>query len=67
MANGDPWIGRQVGNYRVIEVIKSGDFVSVYKGKHLIFEHDPVVAIKLPRAVLHTDEERCTSHAHQVA
>ncbi len=57
MANGDPWIGKQVGNYRIVEIINSGTFGSVYKGKHLLFEHDPVVAIKLPRATFHTEEE----------
>ncbi len=58
MANSDPWIGKQVGNYRIVEIINSGAFGSVYKGKHLYFEHDPVVAIKLPRAAFHTEEER---------
>lgn len=57
MANGDPWIGKQVGNYRIVEIINSGAFGSVYKGKHLLFEHDPVVAIKLPRATF-PEEER---------
>ena len=57
MANSDPWIGTQVGNYRIVEIINSGNFGSVYKGKHLHFEHDPVVAIKLPRATLHTEAE----------
>lgn len=58
MANSDPWIGKQVGNYRIVEIINSGGFGSVYKGKHLYFEHDPVVAIKLPRAAFHTEVER---------
>lgn len=57
MTNSDPWIGAQVGNYRLVEIINSGTFGSVYKGKHLFFEHDPVVAIKLPRATFHTEEE----------
>ena len=57
MANGDPWIGKQVGNYRIFEIINSGAFGSVYKGKHLYFDRDPVVAIKLPRAIL-PEEER---------
>src|SRR6266700_1680195 len=58
MVDSDPWIGKQVGNYRIVESINSGNFGSVYKGKHLHFEHDPVVAIKLPRATFHTEEER---------
>ena len=58
MANSDPWISKQVGNYRIVEIINSGTFGSVYQGKHLVFEHDPVVAIKLPRAAFHTEEER---------
>jgi serine/threonine protein kinase len=57
MANSDPWIGKQVGNYRFVEIINSGAFGSVYKGTHLHFEHDPVVAIKLPRATF-PEEER---------
>src|SRR6266699_4073860 len=58
MVRSDPWIGKEVGNYRIVESINSGNFGSVYKGKHLHFEHDPVVAIKLPRATFHTEEER---------
>src|SRR6266566_4513730 len=58
MVSSDPWIGKEVGNYRIVESINSGNFGSVYKGKHLHFEHDPVVAIKLPRATFHTEEER---------
>ncbi len=57
MANDDPWIGKQVGNYRIIEIITSGAFGCVYKGKHLLFEFDPVVTIKLPHAIL-PEEER---------
>ena len=57
MTTNDPWLGTQVGNYRIVELINSGTFGSVYKGKHLDFEHDPVVAIKLPRATFHTVEE----------
>jgi WD40 repeat protein len=57
MTNGDPWIGKQVGNYRIVEIINSGAFGSVYKGKHLFFEHDPIVAIKVPRTTI-PEEER---------
>src|SRR5260370_5283762 len=58
MANSDPWIGKQVGNYHILAEIKSGSFGSVYRGKNIIFEDDPVVAIKLLHASLHTQQER---------
>src|SRR5690348_13501893 len=57
MTNNDPWIGTQVGNYRLVGSINSGTFGSVYQGKHLFFELDPAVAIKLPRATFLTEEE----------
>ncbi len=58
MANSDPLIGKQVGNYHILAEINSGSFGSVYRGKHIIFEDDPVVAIKLLHASLHTQQER---------
>ena len=58
MANSDPLIGKQVGNYHILAEINSGSFGSVYRGKHIIFEDDPVVAIKLLHASLYTQQER---------
>ena len=58
MANSDPLIGKRVGNYHILAAINSGSFGSVYQGKHIIFEDDPVVAIKLLHASLHTQQER---------
>ena len=58
MANSDPLIGKQVGNYHILAAINGGSFGSVYQGKHLIFEADPVVAIKLLHASLNTPQER---------
>jgi serine/threonine protein kinase len=54
----DSQIGKQVGNYRLLAKINSGSFSSVYQGKHIIFEDEPAVAIKLLRAVLHSQQER---------
>ena len=53
MANNDPWIGTQVGNYHILEIIHSANFGNVYKGKHLYFEHDPVIAFKLIGIAFH--------------
>jgi serine/threonine protein kinase len=51
-------IGRQVGNYRLIAVINSGTFGTVYQAKHIIFEDEPIVAIKLLRTPLRSPKER---------
>ncbi len=58
MVSSDSLIGKQVGNYRLLAKINSGSFGSVYQGKHIIFEDEPVVAIKLLHAVLHSQQER---------
>src|SRR5712691_5126163 len=57
MENGDPLIGKQIGNYRILAKINSGSFGSVYQGKHIIFEDDPLVAIKLIHTALRSQQE----------
>lgn len=57
MAANNPLIGKQIGNYRILAEINSGSFGSVYQGKHVIFEDDPVVAIKLLHTPLHSSDE----------
>ena len=58
MANENNYIGRQIGNYRIVEEIASGSFGRVYKGVH-IYLTKRVVAIKvLNRAYLGSQQER---------
>jgi serine/threonine protein kinase/uncharacterized membrane protein len=57
MATNNPLIGKQVGNYRILAEINSGSFGSVYQGKHVIFDDDPMVAIKLLHTALHSPQE----------
>ncbi len=48
MAREDNYIGRQIGNYRIVEELASGSFGRVYKGVH-IYLTKRVVAIKVRR------------------
>src|ERR1700730_18370456 len=57
MAANNPLIGKQVGNYRILAEINSGSFGSVYQGKHIIFEDDPMVAVKLLHTTLRSPQE----------
>lgn len=58
MANENNYIGRQIGNYRIIEEIAAGSFGRVYKGLH-IYLKNRIVAIKLlHRAYLGSQKER---------
>src|ERR1700730_8237510 len=57
MAANNPLIGKQIGNYRILAEINSGSFGSVYQGKHIIFEDDPMVAIKLLHTALRSQQE----------
>ena len=58
MDKGDPLIGKQVGNYHILSKINAGSFGSVYQGKHIIFDDDPIVAIKVLHNTLYTQQER---------
>src|SRR5947209_6630596 len=46
MAKEQNYIGKQIGNYRIVEELASGSFGRVYKGVHL-FLTKRLVAIKL--------------------
>jgi serine/threonine protein kinase len=53
------YIGKQIGgDYRIIAELNSGSFGSVYRARHMIFEDDPIVAIKLLHSNLHSSQER---------
>jgi serine/threonine protein kinase len=49
---------RQIGNYQVTAEIASGTFGSVYIAKHLVFDDEPPVAIKLLHSHLGSEKER---------
>src|SRR6266849_10261780 len=57
MADERGFIGKQLGSYRLVAEIDSGFYGSVYKGQHLIFEDEPIVAIKVLYAQLASSEE----------
>lgn len=58
MAGDSSYIGKHIGNYRIIAEINSGSCGSIYQGKHIIFEDEPIVAIKLLHAHLRSPQER---------
>src|SRR5581483_6427757 len=47
------WIGQQLGNYRLVDLIGQGSFADVYLGEHL--QHGSYVAIKVLQ--VHLDDE----------
>jgi serine/threonine protein kinase len=49
---------KQIGNYRITAEIASGTFGSVYLAKHLVFDDEPPVAIKLLHTHLGSQKER---------
>jgi serine/threonine protein kinase len=58
MVKNDKFIGKYIGNYRLVEEIASGSFGCVYKGVHLFLTRR-VVAIKiLHRTFLGSQRER---------
>src|SRR5438067_231158 len=59
MAEKDSFIGKQIGgDYCIIAELNGGSFGSVYVARHIIFEDDPVVAIKLLHPNLRSTQER---------
>ncbi len=53
------YIGKQIGgDYRITAELNSGSFGSVYLARHIIFEDDPIVAIKLLHSNLRSPQER---------
>ena len=57
MATSDPFLGRQIGNYRLIALLNRGNFGSVYQGQHIVFSKKPVVAVKILHAPLRTEQD----------
>ena len=57
MMDTNSFIGKQIGNYRVIAELNSGAFGNVYRAQHLILT-ERTVAIKLLHAYLHSPKER---------
>ncbi len=49
---------KHIGNYRITAEIASGTFGSVYLAKHLVFDDEPPVAIKLLHTHLGSEKER---------
>ncbi len=57
MADINGFIGKQIGNYRVVSEISSGAFGSVYQAQHFILR-ERTVAIKILHAYLSSSKER---------
>src|SRR5882762_4157024 len=51
-------LGKQIGNYRITAELASGSFGSVHIAKHLVFDDEPVVAVKLLHTHLGLEKER---------
>ena len=58
MADESSWIGKEIGNYRLVREVDSGSFGTVYEGKHIIFEDEPAVALKVLHAPFRSPKER---------
>ena len=57
MEDQENYVGKSIGNYRIIALIGSGGFGSVYQGEHAILK-ERVVAIKILHTHLSSQEER---------
>ncbi len=53
----DSTINKHIGEYRILSLLGHGAYGSVYRAEHLVFDDD-IVAIKLLRGVITSDEER---------
>ncbi|HVB26231.1 MAG TPA: serine/threonine-protein kinase [Ktedonobacteraceae bacterium] len=53
----EDYIGQQFGSYIIIELINSGGFGSVFKARHVHFENDPIVAIKILHSHISSKDE----------
>src|SRR5947209_14132310 len=58
MTDESSFLGKQVGSYKIVALISSGSYGTVYTGKHLIFEDEPIVAVKVLHARLGSMQER---------
>jgi serine/threonine protein kinase len=56
MTNGSTYIGKQIGNYRIVTEIASSYFSHVFRGEHVLL-HERIVAIKLLHAYLDSPQE----------
>ncbi len=56
MTNGGTYIGKQIGNYRIVTEIASSYFSHVFRGEHVLL-HERIVAIKLLHAYLDSPQE----------
>jgi len=56
MANDSPYVGKQIGNYRIVTELASSYFSHIFRGEH-IFLPQRVVAIKLLHAYLDSQQE----------
>jgi serine/threonine protein kinase len=57
MADQGNYSGKSIGNYRILALIGSGGFGSVYRGEHAILK-ERVVAVKILHTHLSSPEER---------
>jgi serine/threonine protein kinase/predicted negative regulator of RcsB-dependent stress response len=57
MLDDDNLAGRQIGNYRLSEIIASGTYGSVYIGQHWLFRDELAVAIKVLHSRLDRNEK----------
>ena len=58
-SGGDRYIGKKIGgSYHIIAKIDSGGYGSVYKAQHIVFNNNPLVAIKIMRVQIASDEDR---------
>lgn len=51
-------VGDSIGSYRLVAELDCGTFGCVYRGEHIIFSDDPVVAVKLLHVHLGSQKER---------
>jgi tetratricopeptide (TPR) repeat protein len=61
----DPYLGKRIGNYKIVAVLKSGAFGRVYKAEHIYLNR--IVAMKLlPAANVHSlkEQNRFLDEAH---
>src|SRR5713101_9323256 len=56
MTNSSTYIGKQIGNYRIVTEIASSYFSHVFRGEHVLL-HERIVAIKLLHAYLDSPQE----------
>ena len=63
--DSDPYMGKRIGNYQIVAVLKSGAFGRVYKAQHLYLNR--IVAMKLlPAANVHSPKEQDRFLAEEV-